>query len=281
MSKVAIVTGANRGIGLEVSRQLIEKDYFVILACRNEEKGKLAEEYLGGQSRFVQLDLSKPEEISKFIDFMKGEYPKIDLLYNNAGLIYNKFELTSEGFESMIGVNYFGAVRLSLGLLENLEASHGKIVQITSLAMYLARKFNIKDLHSEQNFTPASRYNLTNLLRSMFIIELAEKTSDLSIKLTLAHPGITNSSSSRPFGRTASINSYYKRIWTDISTGAAPVLQAVNDANPPSDKTYAPKIFGVYGYPSIKKLSKLAYQRELRRELWDYTFRELNLNKIF
>lgn len=278
MSKVAIVTGANRGIGLEVSRELIKEDYFIILACRNEEKGKLAEKYLGSQSRFVQLDLSKPEEISNFINFIKEEYPKIDLLYNNAGLIYNKFELTSEGFESMIGVNYFGAVRLSLGLLENIEASHGKIVQITSLAMYLARKFDINDLHSEQNFTPASRYNLTNLLRSMFIVELAEKTTDLSIKLTLAHPGITNSSSSRPFGKTASVNSYYKRIWTDIRTGAAPVLQAVKDANPPSDRTYAPKIFGVYGKPSIKKLSKLAYQKRYREELWKFTLEALKIN---
>ena len=112
----------------------------------------------------------------------------------------------------------------------------------------------------------------------MFIVELAEKTSNLSIKLALAHPGITNSPSSRPFGRTAKVNSYYKRIWTDISTGAAPILKAVSDTNPPSDKTYAPKIFGVYGDPSIKKLSKLAYQKNYREELWDFTLEVLNLN---
>ena len=102
----------------------------------------MAQEFLGSNTKFLELDLSRPSSISQFVKQINSDYSEIDVLYNNAGLIYRDFELTEEGYESMLAVNYFGAYRLALMLLENLHRRSGRIVQVTSLAMYLARTFN-------------------------------------------------------------------------------------------------------------------------------------------
>ena len=175
MSKTAIITGANKGIGLAVAKDLVAKNYRVILACRDVTKGKMAEEFVGSNAIFLELDLSKPSSINQFVNQINSEFSEIDVLYNNAGLIYRDFELTEEGYESMVAVNYFGSFRLALMLLENLHRRSGRIVQVTSLSMYLARIFNISNLHSKDSFSPSTRYNFTNLLRSMFAIELENK----------------------------------------------------------------------------------------------------------
>ncbi len=175
MSKIAIITGANKGIGLAVAKDLIAKNYQVILACRDTAKGKMAEQHLGANAKFLKLDLSQPSSINQFVNQINSDYSEIDVLYNNAGLIYRDFELTEEGYESMIAVNYFGSFRLALMLLENLHRRSGRIIQVTSLSMYLARAFNLSGLHSNESFSPSSRYNFTNLLRSMFAIELENK----------------------------------------------------------------------------------------------------------
>ena len=199
MSKTAIITGANKGIGLAVAKDLVAKNYRVILACRDAAKGKMAEEFLGSNAIFLELDLSKPSSINQFVNQINSEYSEIDVLYNNAGLIYRDFELTEEGYESMIAVNYFGSFRLALMLLENLHRRSGRIVQVTSLSMYLARTFNISNLHSKDSFSPSTRYNFTNLLRSMFAIELENKLKKTSISVSAAHPGVTKSRQSRPY----------------------------------------------------------------------------------
>ena len=99
MSKTAIITGANKGIGLAVAKDLIAKNYQVILACRDTVKGKMAEEFLGSNTTFLELDLSKPSSINQFVNQINSDYSEIDVLYNNAGLIYKDFELTEEGYE--------------------------------------------------------------------------------------------------------------------------------------------------------------------------------------
>ena len=87
MSKTAIISGANKGIGLAVAKDLISKNYQVILACRDTAKGKMAEEFLGGNAVFLKLDLSKPSSINQFVNQINSEFSEIDVLYNNAGLI--------------------------------------------------------------------------------------------------------------------------------------------------------------------------------------------------
>ena len=278
MSKTAIITGANKGIGLAVAKDLITKNYQVILACRDTAKGKMAEEFLGSNAIFLELDLSKPSSINQFVNQINSDYSEIDVLYNNAGLIYRDFELTEEGYESMIAVNYFGSFRLALMLLENLHRSSGRIVQVTSLSMYLARTFNLSSLHSKDSFSPSSRYNFTNLLRSMFAIELENKLKKTSISVATAHPGVTKSRQSRPYEVKKIKKSFYTYFSTNINTGIAPIIRAIEDENITADLVYAPKLLGTYGKPSLMRHNKLVYNHELRDKLWSYTANELNLD---
>ena len=278
MSKTAIITGANKGIGLAVAKDLVAKNYRVILACRDTTKGKMAEEFLGSNAIFLELDLSKPSSINQFVNQINSEYSEIDVLYNNAGLIYRDFELTEEGYESMIAVNYFGSFRLALMLLENLHRSSGRIVQVTSLSMYLARTFNLSSLHSKDSFSPSSRYNFTNLLRSMFAIELENKLKKTSISVATAHPGVTKSRQSRPYEVKKIKKSFYTYFSTNINTGIAPIIRAIEDENITADLVYAPKLLGTYGKPSLMRHNKLVYNHELRDKLWSYTANELNLD---
>ena len=278
MSKIAIITGANKGIGLAVAKDLIAKNYQVILACRDTAKGKMAEQHLGANAKFLKLDLSQPSSINQFVNQINSDYSEIDVLYNNAGLIYRDFELTEEGYESMIAVNYFGSFRLALMLLENLHRRSGRIIQVTSLSMYLARAFNLSDLHSNESFSPSSRYNFTNLLRSMFAIELENKLKKTSISVATAHPGITKSRQSRPYDIKKIKKSFYTYFSTNIRTGIAPIIGAIEDENITAELVYAPKIFGIYGGPALMRHNKLVYNQELRDKLWSYTASELNLD---
>ncbi len=278
MTKTAIITGANKGIGLAVAKDLTVKNYQVILACRDAAKGKMAEEFLGNNAVFLELDLSKASSINQFVNQINSDYSEIDVLYNNAGLIYRDFELTDEGYESMIAVNYFGSYRLALMLLENLHRRSGRIVQVTSLSMYLARTFNLSGLHSEDSFTPSSRYNFTNLLRSMFAIELENKLKKTSISVAVAHPGVTKSRQSRPYEVKKIKKSFYTYFSTNINTGIAPIIRAIEDDNITTDLVYAPKLLGTYGEPSLMRHNKLVYNQELRDKLWSYTANELNLD---
>ena len=278
MSKTAIITGANKGIGLAVAKDLISKNYRVILACRDTAKGKMAKEFLGSNAVFLELDLSKPSSINQFVNQINSDYSEIDVLYNNAGLIYRDFELTEEGYESMIAVNYFGSFRLALMLLENLHRSSGRIVQVTSLSMYLARTFNLSSLHSKDSFSPSSRYNFTNLLRSMFAIELENKLKKTSISVATAHPGVTKSRQSRPYEVKKIKKSFYTYFSTNINAGIAPIIRAIEDENITADLVYAPKLLGTYGKPSLMRHNKLVYNHELRDKLWSYTANELNLD---
>ena len=277
MTKTAIITGANKGIGLAVAERLIQNNYQVLLACRSTKKGLMAEKYLGPSSKFLELDLADPESINLFVEKINADYSNLDILYNNAGLIYRNFELTTEGYESMMAVNYFGSYRLSLMLLENLIRNSGRIVQISSLSMYLARKLVLDNIHSEKSFSPSSRYNLTNLYRSMFAYEL-EKRIDNKVSITVAHPGITKSRQSRPHVVSDTRKSAFSYISTDIKTGTDPILEAINRKVVSAQKTFAPRIFGIYGKPTTMSLNKLVYNDDLRKKLWSYTSEALELD---
>ena len=162
MKKTAIVTGANTGLGFAAAKGLVERDYHVVLACRSREKGRAAQKELGPNALFRKLDMTSFSSIEFFLHEIKNNYEGIDLLYNNAGIMYVPFKTTEEGFESTIATNYLGTFYSTLELLELMKyREDSRIVQVSSIAMYLARDVRLEGLHEEKDYNPWTWYNLS------------------------------------------------------------------------------------------------------------------------
>jgi NAD(P)-dependent dehydrogenase (short-subunit alcohol dehydrogenase family) len=109
--KVIIVTGANAGLGFEASKELARKGARVIMACRNMEKAQAAlaqirAEIPGAPAEVMQLDLASLKSIRQFADKFKAKYDRLDVLLNNAGIMFGPYVKTEDGFESTFGVDH-------------------------------------------------------------------------------------------------------------------------------------------------------------------------------
>ncbi len=136
-SQVALVTGANRGIGRETARQLAERGYTVIASARDAVKAEAAAAEIGGDARPLELDVSDPASIAAAVEAVKAEPGRLDVLVNNAGVgldwgiagtdpDFGKIQATLE-------TNLFGAYRVAVGLLPLLrESAHPRIVNVSS-----------------------------------------------------------------------------------------------------------------------------------------------------
>jgi NAD(P)-dependent dehydrogenase (short-subunit alcohol dehydrogenase family) len=156
--KVAVVTGANNGIGYETALGLAVKDIEVILACRNLQKAEEAERNIMNQYpkaliRRMKLDLSSLRSVREFADQFKTHYHKLDLLINNAGIMMSPYKVTEDGFENQLATNYMGHFALT-GLLMPLltGASGSRIVTLSSLSYKWAR-IQFDDFHASKGYS--------------------------------------------------------------------------------------------------------------------------------
>ena len=137
--KVAVVTGSNKGIGLEISKKLCRSGLKTVMACRNEDLGRKAVAELnaaGFDAEFRLCDIANPDSIDAFISDLKKDYSSIDVLINNAAIAFKNADPTP--FEKQarvtLNTNYFGTLKLSLDMLPLLYASKagGRIVNVAS-----------------------------------------------------------------------------------------------------------------------------------------------------
>jgi NAD(P)-dependent dehydrogenase (short-subunit alcohol dehydrogenase family) len=128
--RIAVVTGANTGIGLETARMLAQKGARVVLACRSPEKGeaaalRIAADLSIGSATFAPLDLSDLDSVAAFAGSFAAANPRLDLLVNNAGVMVPPLGRTKQGFELQFGTNHLGHFALTARLLPLLERSAG------------------------------------------------------------------------------------------------------------------------------------------------------------
>jgi NAD(P)-dependent dehydrogenase (short-subunit alcohol dehydrogenase family) len=280
--KLAVVTGANSGIGWNTALELARAGSEVVLTARSEAKGKDAIDRIRrqvpkAQVRFGLLDLASLDSVRAFAASISGE-AKLDLLVNNAGVMaIPKRQITQDGFEMQFGTNYLGPFALTLLLLPALRrAPSPRITTVSSGAANMGlKKINFDDLQWEKSYGPWKAYCQSKLADLMLMLELGRRCDAAGIALlsNAAHPGYarTNLQTSGPGREQNLIEKLMASFMShDAAAGALPTLRAATAKDTASGSYYGPeKMFGLKGDPVPIKLPKPAQNSEAERKLWE------------
>ncbi len=193
--KICLITGANSGIGKVTARELAKRGAQVIMVCRNEEKAERVKEDIlkvCGHDRvdIVLADLASTEQIRKAASHINENYPKIDVLINNAGLLMgSERETTKDGFEMTFGVNHLAPFLLTRLLMDKVFASKkGNIINISSEAHRFAN-LDFNNLQYKKGYGGLKAYALSKLCNILFTHELAKRLQGTHVVTNTLHPG--------------------------------------------------------------------------------------------
>jgi NAD(P)-dependent dehydrogenase (short-subunit alcohol dehydrogenase family) len=268
--RTAIVTGANSGIGLETAKALTHAGAHVVLAVRDEAKGRSAADTLpaSGTKEVRHLNLASLDSVRAFARDWSGP---IDLLINNAGVMIPPLSRTVDGFELQFGTNHLGHFALTNLLLPNVK---GRVVTVSSGA-HRSGRIDFDDLNWERRtYRPWRAYGQSKLANLLFTAELQRRLTEAGspVLSMAAHPGyaatnLQSHSGSRlmDFAMGTLGN---RLIAQDATSGALPTLYA-SVADLPGDTFVGPSGFGgTRGAPAPCPRSKAASDAEVARRLW-------------
>ena len=281
--RVAVVTGANSGIGFHATQQLARHGAHVVLACRNEKKArdamaKIRADIPAASLSFVPLDLSSQKSVRDAATLIRRQQPKIDLLLNNAGLMWLEQGLTEDGFEQQIGTNHFGHFTLTLQLLERMVTVPGsRIVTVSSIA-HRGGRIHFDNLTLKGEYGRQKAYAQSKLANLMFAIELDRRLQQAGAQTrSLAcHPGISNTNLAVPGIVEQSpmkIGKIVDWIWPlftqSAEKGAWPTLYAATSADAEGGQYYGPNgWFEAMGAPAPARARRYARDPDKGRRLW-------------
>ncbi|WP_020116232.1 oxidoreductase [Streptomyces canus] len=260
--RVAVVTGANSGIGYVTARELARRGARVLLACRSETRGvgardRLVGEVPGADTEFDRLDLGDLASVREFATTYP--YDRLDLLVNNAGVMALPYGTTADGFETQFGVNHLGHFALTGLLLPTILATPAaRVVAVSSTAHALAN-IDIDDLNSERRYRRWVAYARSKTANLLFVHELARRLAAHGADVTAvaAHPGYaaTNlqTAGAKMAGRRAAER--FMRVGNrffaqSAEAGALPTLYAATAPEVPPDSFTGPSLAGWRGPPA-------------------------------
>jgi NAD(P)-dependent dehydrogenase (short-subunit alcohol dehydrogenase family) len=266
--KTVVITGANSGLGLETAKQLAAKGAAITIAVRNAEKGESAARKIGHDTAVRPLDLASLESVRAFATGW-GDAP-IDLLINNAGVMYTPLERTADGFEMQIGTNHLGHFALTNLLLGRIT---GRVVTVASVA-HRAGKIDLADLNWERrSYSFFFAYNQSKLANLLFTRELQRRLSAVGspVLAVAAHPGyaatnLTTHTGSALKGALMAVAD--RTVAQSAQMGALPTLYAATEEIP-GDTYVGPSGLGEFrGRPKIAGRTKAARDMVVAAGLW-------------
>lgn len=234
--RVAIVTGANTGLGYETALGLAQKEATVVLACRSQDKAEKAKADIlkkvpNAAIDILLIDLSKLSSVREAASNFLSKYDRLDLLINNAGVMMPPYTKTEDGFELQMGVNYFSHFLLTGLLLDTLEKTpNSRIVTLSSIA-HRQGQINFDDLHCEQDYNRQQAYADSKLACTIFNYELQRRLDKAGYQTisTTAHPGLSDTDLARHFPKILLFvlrPIFYLFMMQSAKAGAEPTLYA-------------------------------------------------------
>lgn len=278
--RVAIVTGSNTGLGYETARVLAGKGARVVMAVRDTAKGDDAAARLRASTPNAdvvvqKLDLGSLTSVRAAADDLRAAYPRIDLLINNAGVMYPPKQTTADGFELQFGTNHLGAFALTGLLIENLLPVAGsRVVALGSIAHNIQGKIEFTDLQWEtRKYNRVAAYGQSKLANLMFAYELQRRlvaTNAETISVA-AHPGISNTELMRhiPGSNLPGFNKISGLVANSPEVGALATLRAAVDPGARGGEYYGPSGFRqLVGHPVLVRSSTQSHDAGIQRRLW-------------
>jgi len=272
--KVAIVTGANRGIGYEVARALALRGARMILACRSKEKGaaavqQICEEHSDAIVDLMQLDLADLSSIHKSAGEFTARNDHLHLLINNAGVrMAPELRRTADGFEAQFGTNHLGHFALTGLLLDTLmHTPSARVVTVSSVAHRQGR-MDFDNLNAERSYNQQTAYGTSKLANLLFTYELQRRfeAAGMDAIAVAAHPGWTATSFTE---HPALIRLFSSLLAMPPEQGALPTLYAATAPDVSGGDCYGPGGMGqIWGYPTRIESSALSHDQAVAKQLW-------------
>lgn len=274
--RVAIVTGSNTGLGYETARVLAARGAKVVLAVRDTDKGNAAAARIVGISpradvKVQPLEFSSLQSIRTSAEELKSAYPRIDLLINNAGVMYpSPRQTTKDGFELQFGTNHLGHFALTGLLLENLLPVEGsRVVTVSSVGHRIRAAIHFDDLQWESRYDRVEAYGQSKLSNLLFTYELQRRLA-AKVEPTIAlaaHPGFSDTDLTRHLPAFA--RPLYPLVSQGPDKGALATLRAATDPTAQGGQYYGPSGFQeLQGLPKLTRSSKQSYDQDLQGRLW-------------
>lgn len=275
--RVAVVTGANSGLGLETARSLAGRGASVVLAVRNLGKGQTAVDDIradhGEASLELQeLDLASLDSIRGAASELSERHERIDLLINNAGVMYTPNSKTADGFEMQFGTNHLGHFAFTGLLLDRLSSVAGsRVVTVSSMGHKFRSKIDFDDLGAEQGYSRIAAYGRSKLANLLFTYELERRlrAAGAETAALAAHPGGSATDLGRHFPGGKLLEPVFRAIAQSAAMGALPTLRAATDPAAQGGQYYGPDGFReTRGHPVLVPSSDRSHDAQTQQRLW-------------
>jgi len=274
-----VVTGANSGLGYVTTQELARHGGHVIMAVRNEEKGRkalgrLRAEQPDASLELRHLDLSDLDSVRAFAASVTADVPRIDVLVNNAGIMMCPRSLTKQGFESQFATNHLGHFALTGLLLATLKAGLDARVVTVSSTQHKRGSIHFDDLNGEQHYARVAFYAQSKFANVLFGLEFDRRlrSSGVPVKSVLAHPGYsaTNLQSTGPTGlMNFGLKFSNWLVAQDARIGALDQLYAATDPTVEGGQFIGPDGRAeAKGYPTLVQPVEAAKDPQTARRLW-------------